>query len=635
MMIYTGVVEDRNDPLKLGRCRVRIVGLHTEDLTDLPMEDLPWAYPMMPITSAAMNGIGHAPVGPVEGTWVVIIFRDINQQQPIMIGTVGGIPIGDTVLSENPESGVAAATEDPGTVTDFISPEPEATPEATPEVAPTQEFSHTDDYRYEGFLDPNKKYPSEEWKMEPDTHRLARHQSIDKTIVVEKEDARSDHVGISIANGGSTWDQPEISYNAKYPFNHIFTSESGHVMEFDDTEDMERVHIYHTAGTYTEIDPNGSQINRVVGNDVRILENDHLVHIVGSGHLMLDGDFTINVSKTAQIQIDGDAQIQAKNVIVSAENDFSISCSSFYVDASDSINLSAGSMISASGGSSASLSSGGTTAVDGTMVAINEGQSVPPLSGPSLTPFSANIKAFNVTTRNNSEDFNLENTEAGVEKVKRTVSKDTKYKTEKTDTTQTPSDKQYDAIKKGIDKGEPPSCSTLPEILNRSIKLSNYFNIGQLCRDNVTMIPDAGHLGLSQREIACNLYHLATYILDPLMLMHPTMKINSAFRTKINGALDTGQHGRGQAVDIGFMDAPPNGPAKVEFMYEKIQRIKSELPFDQLLLEYVDNKKNYGSSWIHISYNPQGNRSTADASKIMTFLNHSRYDYGIVLPIRA
>ena len=91
-MIYTGCVENREDPLKLGRCQVRIVGLHTDDKTILPTIELPWAYPMQPVTSAAMNGIGWTPVGPVPGTWVVLMFRDEDLQQPIMIGTIGGIP---------------------------------------------------------------------------------------------------------------------------------------------------------------------------------------------------------------------------------------------------------------------------------------------------------------------------------------------------------------------------------------------------------------------------------------------------------------------------------------------------------------------------------------------------------------
>jgi len=92
MQLYTGVVENRNDPLKLGRCQVRITGLHTENKSILPTDDLPWAYPIQPLISAAMNGIGWSPVGPVCGTWVVISFRDDDLQQPIMLGTIGGIP---------------------------------------------------------------------------------------------------------------------------------------------------------------------------------------------------------------------------------------------------------------------------------------------------------------------------------------------------------------------------------------------------------------------------------------------------------------------------------------------------------------------------------------------------------------
>jgi len=91
-MIYVGVVENRDDPLKLGRCQVRVVGLHTDDKNSLPTKDLPWAYPMQPVTSAAINGIGWTPVGIVPGTWVVVMFQDKDNQMPIMLGSLGGIP---------------------------------------------------------------------------------------------------------------------------------------------------------------------------------------------------------------------------------------------------------------------------------------------------------------------------------------------------------------------------------------------------------------------------------------------------------------------------------------------------------------------------------------------------------------
>ena len=87
---WVGVVEDRMDPLQMGRCRVRIFGYHGDDKTLLPTEDLPWAIPIQPIISAAVSGIGITPVGVLPGSWVVGFFLDGNDnQQPAMFGTLG------------------------------------------------------------------------------------------------------------------------------------------------------------------------------------------------------------------------------------------------------------------------------------------------------------------------------------------------------------------------------------------------------------------------------------------------------------------------------------------------------------------------------------------------------------------
>jgi hypothetical protein len=86
---WIGVVEDRMDPEKMGRCRVRIFGYHTDSKTILPTKDLPWATPIQPITSAAISGIGSSPLGPVEGTWVIGFFLDgEDMQQPAIFGTI-------------------------------------------------------------------------------------------------------------------------------------------------------------------------------------------------------------------------------------------------------------------------------------------------------------------------------------------------------------------------------------------------------------------------------------------------------------------------------------------------------------------------------------------------------------------
>lgn len=130
LQLYQGIVESRQDPLRLGRCKVRVYGVHTMDSAILPTDDLPWAFPIMPVTSASISGVGTAPVGPVEGTVCVIYFADTDQQVPMMLGTVGGVPqspgrnsplpviaTDDTIPLEDPQATAPAAGEaDPALV---------------------------------------------------------------------------------------------------------------------------------------------------------------------------------------------------------------------------------------------------------------------------------------------------------------------------------------------------------------------------------------------------------------------------------------------------------------------------------------------------------------------------------------
>lgn len=90
---WYGVVEDRKDPLYIGRVKVRCVGFHTDNKADIPTEDLPWAQIILPVTSASISGIGTSPTGIVEGSHVFGFFRDGHEaQEPVVLGTCVGIP---------------------------------------------------------------------------------------------------------------------------------------------------------------------------------------------------------------------------------------------------------------------------------------------------------------------------------------------------------------------------------------------------------------------------------------------------------------------------------------------------------------------------------------------------------------
>lgn len=91
---WQGAVEDVMDPMKAGRVRVRIIGFHNPDKSELPTVDLPWALPIMPVTSASTTGIGHSATGLVPGSIVIGFFRDgLIAQQPIIFGSIPSIPL--------------------------------------------------------------------------------------------------------------------------------------------------------------------------------------------------------------------------------------------------------------------------------------------------------------------------------------------------------------------------------------------------------------------------------------------------------------------------------------------------------------------------------------------------------------
>ena len=84
---WIGIVEDVDDPLKLGRCKVRCFGYHSDknDKT-IKTEDLPWATVMVSPNTSRM----YSPLRP--GAWVVGFFFDsLDAQEPVIMGYIPGI----------------------------------------------------------------------------------------------------------------------------------------------------------------------------------------------------------------------------------------------------------------------------------------------------------------------------------------------------------------------------------------------------------------------------------------------------------------------------------------------------------------------------------------------------------------
>jgi hypothetical protein len=274
---WQGFVEDVNDPLKLGRCRVRIVGYHTESKADIPTEHLPWAIVLQPTTSASTSGIGHSPSGLLPGSWVVGFFKDgIEAQQPIIMGSFHGLN-------------------------------------------QIQEGEKLRDTQF-GFNDPNDKYPSDAYKNESDVNKLARNEDVESTIVKKKKDGVDK--GNPTALGGN-WSEPETPYKATYPKNKVVQTESGHIFEVDDTPNAERIHNYHKSGTFEEIHPDGSRVQKIIGEDFLIVKKNNNVSVYGNLNVNVGNALKVYAGKSMDIQVNGNVRIHVSgNTTLQTDGNF-------------------------------------------------------------------------------------------------------------------------------------------------------------------------------------------------------------------------------------------------------------------------------------------------------------------------
>ena len=283
---FTGVVENRNDPAKLGRVQVRCLGYHTENLIDIPSADLPWAHVMHPVTDPAMQGLGNSPSFLTEGTWVMGFFRDANEkQQPIIMGSLPGVP-----------ANVADKTK--------------------------------------GFNDPNGKYPSKSIEHsfhsvgESDVSKLARGVDAEgHGSLIDRRGNRAEtpvpanaiKPNMEVVNKKSKTETPstfsephprgvEITDETNtgvYPFNHVHESESGHIQEIDDTPNGERLLRQHKGGSYEEI-TNTSRTVRVEGDSYHIINGGSNVYITGNANVVTNGTLRHKVEGDYVLEVNGD-----------------------------------------------------------------------------------------------------------------------------------------------------------------------------------------------------------------------------------------------------------------------------------------------------------------------------------------
>ena len=223
---WFGVVEDREDPQKLGRVKVRVHNFHG-DKVKTPTADLQWAFIIMQPTSASYQKTGLSPTGLMVGSTVVGFFADSGEgQMPMVLGSLPGIE-----------------DKDP-----------------------------------------------------------AKH---DVTLLARE---------VNPLNKNTVGPEPSSAYSAVYPYNRVYQSESGHIVELDDTPNRERIHIFHRTGTYTEINQEGRRVNKIVGDDIEVVLKDKTVYIQGNAKVEIKGNVDVTVNGNYNLNVSGDIKINGKTI---------------------------------------------------------------------------------------------------------------------------------------------------------------------------------------------------------------------------------------------------------------------------------------------------------------------------------
>ena len=310
---WLGIVEDIRDPEKLGRARVRIHGYHSANQEDIPTSSLPWAHPIFPVTSASSSGVGTTVPGFFPGTQVFGFFLDGKEpmpQQAMIMGTVPGI-------------------------------------------------NATENIKEEGLNDPYDLFPRDAYLGKPDTNILAYGPPEKDTPTFNKKPVEEVQTGVE-----ETWNEPVPQGTPEYPFNKLYESLTGHLIEIDDTGDNERIHIYHNSGSFVEFHPDGKMVIKSTGGAYKVTMGDDNMYVQG-GNL--------------NITTDGNATFNAKNYVFKGEkatfqlsDDFQVNCKNFNTNATENINAVADADAQI-GGKGVANFVGGTAKIklEGNMVKLN------------------------------------------------------------------------------------------------------------------------------------------------------------------------------------------------------------------------------------------------------------------------
>ena len=140
-----------------------------------------------------------------------------------------------------------------------------------------------------------------------------------------------------------------------------------------------------------------------------------------------------------------------------------------------------------------------------------------------------------------------------------------------------------------------PTAAVSGDITFGTVLTPNGTTLGQMIKSvtfprTIAQLAEHSPLVSGPQAVVNNLAGLALNVIEPIKAKYPSMLITNTYRH--GASIGGGQHGTGQAADLQF-----RGVGAHDY-FEIAQWINKNIPYDQLLLEYLPGK----TVWIHISY---------------------------------
>jgi hypothetical protein len=341
---YYGIIEDRNDPLKIGRVRVRVHGCHTDDKNKIGSPDLPWSHVIMPVTNAGLGGFGiqHSLV---EGTTVFGFWRDEDMQDFVVMGVQQGISqkgYKETITDELIDNQVDKGFNDPRRKTsdeylstaDGLNPPGDAKRgnsltaalDSAPNIIKKTNITYGGaGSKREEFTEADKTLPyyplvTDATDINVFATATGDYSSRDLSEFIKDKETTISYLEAASGNPDVSDYKAAVRKDKKvtgaksnatplYPYNKALYTESGHIVELDDTRGNERISIEHRTGTFYEIDAEGNQIHRVVNDNYTVICKDNELYVGGNVNIVVKGDANITATKKVNIKGYNDGKI--------------------------------------------------------------------------------------------------------------------------------------------------------------------------------------------------------------------------------------------------------------------------------------------------------------------------------------